>query len=252
MKRTFVRAASIEELLALKGRRITLKQLLDQGVVPTFGGGAPDDDPPVEDEPVEDEPVEDAPVDAPDPDDEVDDPDSVEFVRIPRAQFEQAQAEARQQAARAKKAEKEAKDRKEREAAEQGRFRELSDGYKAERDEALERANSVQTEMLNLIRSRDVEKAAKRLGFVDPDDAWLHIQRSGLTDEMWKDPNVVQKALKKILSEKPHLRGTGRPSGAPRPSGGGGGLTLAEVARMTPAQVNSQWDAVQAAMARGE
>ncbi len=173
-----------------------------------------------------------------------------EFVRIPKAEYDAARTAARQQSERAKKAEREAKAQKEREAAEKGQFKELADGYKGERDDALRERDDARRDYQDLTRRIEVEKVAKRLDFVDTEDAWIHAQRLNMADEAWSDPAQVEKALKRILREKPHLQGKGRVTGASR-KGGGTTLTREEVSRMTEDEINSRWTEVQAALAAG-
>lgn len=177
-----------------------------------------------------------------------DDDNDVEFVRIPKSEYDEQQKKARQQAARARKAENDAKAQKEREAAEQGRFRELSEGYKGERDEAVRERDEARAEYTNLTRRIEVEKVAKRLGFIDTEDAWINIQNMNLADDAWSDASQVEKACKRILRDKSHLAGKARPTGASR-KGGGSTLTREEIGRMSETEINTRWTEVQEALA---
>lgn len=177
-----------------------------------------------------------------------DDDDEVEYVRIPKAEYDENLKKARQQSARAKAAEKSAKEQREKEAAEQGRYQELAEGYKTERDEALKDRDAATADYTNLTRRIEVEKIAKRLDFIDTEDAWIHIQRADLPDTAWGNPADIERGLKKILREKSHLQGKSRPTGASR-KGGGATLTHEEISRMSETEINTRWDEVQAALA---
>jgi hypothetical protein len=59
-----------------------------------------------------------------------------------------------------------------------------------------------------------VTKAALRLGFQDPVDAYALLDRSGLDFDDSGAPKNVDKLLTELLKAKPYLGGAGRPSGS--------------------------------------
>lgn len=96
----------------------------------------------------------------------------------------------------------------------------------------------------NLIKS-SVVAAAARLDFNDPADAYrlLDLQALEVTDD-----GVVkglEQALQKLLADKPYLRKqAGTKTSATNPAGAST-LTLEQIKRMSPAEINARWDDVQ-------
>lgn len=62
------------------------------------------------------------------------------------------------------------------------------------------------------------------------------------------NPKGVEESADAVLKEYPQLRATTAPSATNPSRGGGGKLTLDDVRRMTPEQINARWEDVQAAM----
>lgn len=146
-----------------------------------------------------------------------------------------------------KEAEKEARKRREREQRESGQWQELLD----ERDETIRtleaERDEARYELTSFQRRVRVTRAAVRLGFKDPEDAVRF-----LPEDETEDDASTERALKRLAREKSYLVEQRRSSGAPvNGEGGAGGLTLEEIQRMSPEEINKRWPEVQAAMAAG-
>jgi hypothetical protein len=91
------------------------------------------------------------------------------------------------------------------------------------------------------------------LQFEYPEDAHRFLDADDMEDE-----HTIERALTAVLQERPKLKSRRRGSGAPIPGdaddpGKSNGLTLEDVKKMTPAEINRRWPEVQAAMrASGE
>lgn len=121
--------------------------------------------------------------------------------------------------------------RNEKKQAEDAKLSE-TERLKKERDEAVAAA-----------RRALVQAKSAQLGIVDPEVAATLIPSDTSDDK-------IEDALKALIEKKPYLKGA--PNGLTTPGGNPGrkaGLTLDQVKAMTAAEINKNWDAVQAALA---
>jgi small-conductance mechanosensitive channel len=99
----------------------------------------------------------------------------------------------------------------------------------------------------------EVRLAAQAAGIVDPEAAYrlLDLDQVQLDDD--GEPVNIPALIARLVKEKPYLQarpGGGSPAGNPG-SGRPAVLSLEDVRRMTPEQINANWEAVQAAISRG-
>ena len=100
--------------------------------------------------------------------------------------------------------------------------------YQRDRQELDRERAAFATERQDFQLRQAVASAATALGFIDPDDAYVHLDRSAIE---WTDdgrPRGVERNLRAILERKPHLLNPNRtavPRTGVQPSGrvGGGG-----------------------------
>lgn len=87
----------------------------------------------------------------------------------------------------------------------------------------------------------EVKLQAARLGIVDPEAAYRLIDLAAIEYDEDGRPKNAEKALKALISARPWLvaSGTSSPTNPPR-----GGLTLDDVRRMSPAEINQRWEEV--------
>jgi hypothetical protein len=197
-------------------------------------GGSGDDEEELDDPTANDDGDDDEPAD---PDEGTENVSKAELNRLKRIAAESDAAR--------KKAEREAKRRKEKEQRDNGQWQDLLDErdekineLEAERDEA--RYNHDQN-----LREGRVTKAANRLGFKDPSDAFRF-----LAEDETDDDASTERGLKRLAKEKPYLVEKIRSSGIPV-NGEAGGLTHEEIKKMSTEQINARWTEVQAALAAG-
>ncbi|NLF00663.1 MAG: hypothetical protein GX601_06755 [Anaerolineales bacterium] len=95
-----------------------------------------------------------------------------------------------------------------------------------------------------------VQTAAQKLGVVDA-EVILELVRKRIDFDRDGAPQGVEAALSEVLKAKPYLK-AGAHAGSPtNPPRGGRALTREEIAKMTPAEINANWDAVRAALEKG-
>lgn len=177
-----------------------------------------------------------------------DDADDEDVLEISRRDYNRMRQIAKEHDALEARRRKDEKDRKEKEQREQGRFEEMLKEKDDERATTEAERDEARLELYNHKRTLRVEKAAKLLGFKDPDDAIRFI-----TEEDSEDDAATERALRKLAKRKPYLVDQRRSTGVP--VGGGNGsvtLTLDQVKNMTQDEINANWEAVQQAMAAGE
>lgn len=99
----------------------------------------------------------------------------------------------------------------------------------------------------------EVELRASRLGIVDPEAAVKLLDWSSLEYGEDGTPKNVDAALKALLATKPYLAAQAgqAAAGATNPARGNshGPLSIEDIRRMTPAQINANWREVQAVLA---
>jgi hypothetical protein len=99
----------------------------------------------------------------------------------------------------------------------------------------------------------NIVKVAKRLNFEYPDDAHRFLDADDMEDEQ-----SIESALKTVLRDRPRLKSKRKGSGAPIPGdngdedGKGGALTMEDVKKMSPKEVNERWEEVQAVLRSAE
>ncbi len=98
-----------------------------------------------------------------------------------------------------------------------------------------------------------VENAARDLGIADPQAAWKLLEPSALQFDESGAPTNVGAALEALLREHPFLAGgpPRRVANPPRASGAPA-LSRQALARMTPEEINANWDAVSAQLAENK
>lgn len=152
------------------------------------------------------------------------------------------------EAADAKKkadAEKAAADRKKKQ--EEGRWQELINEEQTKTQEAITRAERAENELVSFKFQIKVNELATAAGFEDPSDAHLYVNQEDLKDASDK---VIESELKKVLVKKPHLKSKRKATGGNGDGAGSpGSLTVEDVKRMSPSEINSRWDEVQKVMA---
>lgn len=104
--------------------------------------------------------------------------------------------------------------------------------------------------MANLVKS-SVVAAAARLDFNDPQDAYRLLDIASL--EVADDGSIkgLDAILQKLLADKPYLRKQTASKSSPTNPAQPQALTLEQVKRMTPAEINARWDEVQKVVAAG-
>jgi hypothetical protein len=104
------------------------------------------------------------------------------------------------------------------------------------------RAEAAEYQLEQFQRTQRISSIANRLGFKDSEDAVRF-----LDDDDSDDDVTAERALKRLAREKPYLVDTRRSTGAPV-GGEGSTLSMEEIKRMTPDEVNARWEEVQQAM----
>ncbi|HPD40004.1 MAG TPA: hypothetical protein PLD43_00415 [Anaerolineae bacterium] len=96
-----------------------------------------------------------------------------------------------------------------------------------------------------------VQAAAQKVGIVDAEVA-MALVRGKIEFDQNGAPQGVEAALTDLAQQKPYLKGamtSGSPTNPPR--GSAAVLTREAIARMSPEEINANWDAVKAAMEKG-
>jgi len=176
------------------------------------------------------------------------DGDSDDFIRMPRSEMQRLRRELRE----AKKNEvtraTEERSRREKELAEQEKWKDLAASREDRINELEGELEALRMEGTKNERKANIVKVAKRLNFEYPDDAYMYLEVDDMEDEQ-----SIESALKSVLRERPKLKSRRRGSGAPIPDGDendgkGGGLTIEDVKKMSPQEINARWPEVQAVM----
>lgn len=176
-----------------------------------------------------------------------DDDDDEDMVRLPRGEAERLRRENRDLKKKQKDQEKEARRQRETDLAENEKWKELAEERESRIGELEGELDDYKSTAARNEQDRKVKKIAKRLGFADPDDARLFLD----DETKGKEDKVVERALKDVLSDKPHLKGKRKGSGAPmddKNNGGGDGedtLTLEDIQNMDQDEINKRWNEVE-------
>jgi hypothetical protein len=282
---TFNRRHRVQRIMSLAEARVVnpalLKQLRYQGVLPPIAGGsinAPGDvdpggegggTPPPDADADSDDDGGDAADDESDDDgtdtaatgkkpvkrtskrrsssDDGDD-DEDGYVRLPRSEMQRLRRESRDAKAALHKREQEERTRREKDMADQEKWKDLAESRDERITELEGEIEALKMEGTKNERRASVIKVAKRLSFEYPDDAHLFLDADDMEDE-----RSIESALKTVLRERPRLKSRRRGSGAPIPGEGeddgkGGGLTIEDVKKMSPEEINKRWTEVQAVL----
>jgi hypothetical protein len=156
------------------------------------------------------------------------------------------------------KAEREKKDAERKKAQEEGRWQELVSEAEKKADEAARERDEAKNELVTYKFERRVQDVASNLGFQDASDAYKFLPGDFEKDS---DEKAIERALKKVLENKPYLRNekkaSGNGSSGNGKNGSAGSWTTSEIKGMTATQINENWgkpgfqEAVQRA-SRGE
>lgn len=93
----------------------------------------------------------------------------------------------------------------------------------------------------------EVKSQASKMGVVDPDAAWRLIDITTIEYDEDGRPKNLEKTLKALISARPWLLGN---SAAPSPTNPPrGGLTLEDIKRMTPQEINKRWEEIKKVLA---
>jgi hypothetical protein len=135
---------------------------------------------------------------------------------------------------------------KERQASEQTEAQKLQ----AQLADAQKRSQTLETKLREQALQIAVQAAAQKVGIVDAEVA-LALVRDGIEFDANGMPQGVEAAVTELARQKPYLRvGASGGSNPTNPARGGQTLTREAIAKMTPEQINENWEAVQAALAK--
>lgn len=102
-----------------------------------------------------------------------------------------------------------------------------------------------EAEYQRLLRTRTLEYEVKiqavQMGVVDPEIVYRLIEPGEIEYDDDGRPKNLEKVLKSLVSARPYLLST---SAASPTNPSRGGLTLDDVRRMSPAEINRRWDEV--------
>jgi|tagenome__1003787_1003787.scaffolds.fasta_scaffold20989830_6 hypothetical protein len=235
--------------------------LRNQGVMPPIAGASPDDDDDSDSDSDKDDKDadKDKDTDKDSSDDDTDDKDKDsdkdsdkdkddkdkddDDVTVPKGEFQRLRRIARDAEKKEKKLADEKKATERRKKAEEGRYQELVNEAEKERDEAFRERDDARAELTKFKRTVLVTTVAQRVGFKDPSDAHLFIAADDSDDE-----KVAERALQRVLREKPYLKSDRRPTGGPT-GDNNGGLTIEDIKGWSQEQINARWDEVQPVLA---
>lgn len=136
---------------------------------------------------------------------------------------------------------------KERQASEQTEAQKLQ----AQLADAQKRSQALETKLREQALQLAVQAAAQKVGIVDADVA-LALVRGSIEFDANGVPQGVEAAVTELARQKPYLRvGASGGSNPTNPARGGQTLTREAITKMTPDEINRNWDAVQAALEKG-
>lgn len=150
------------------------------------------------------------------------------------------------------------------------RLNDLETKFKADEDAKLSEADQLKKRLADLeaqYKQNAVERqeqttryevmlAASKLGIVDPEAAFKLLDHNALEYGENGAPINVEAALKALVTARPWLQKQEQPAGAGSPANPagtkGGRLTLEEVKRMSPEEINKRWEEVSALLSGGK
>jgi hypothetical protein len=129
--------------------------------------------------------------------------------------------------------------------------------FEKQLQEARAKAQEVEQRANDRLVRAEVKSIAAEMGLVDADAALALMDKSGV--KIAEDGSVegVKEALDALVAAKPYLKQQSAPAnigGGTNPanqSSDGKFYTRAEIERMTPEQINANWDKIQEQMAKG-
>jgi len=151
-----------------------------------------------------------------------------------------------------------------REAAEyRKRLRELEAKVKADEDAKLTEAERLQNRLAELERQQaeyererqertlkyEIMLAANKLGIVDADAAYKLLDLAQVEYADDGTPKNLDRVLASLVKARPYLVGGGSGTSTTNPARQAT-LTMDTIRRMTPDEINKNWDAVQAALSK--
>jgi hypothetical protein len=114
-------------------------------------------------------------------------------------------------------------------------------------DTATKRADDAESGLSSFQKQVRVVGIASRLGFRDPTDAQLHISGDDAGDD-----KTAERALRDLAKKKPYLIDERKATGRAMNGGSNGGpLTVDQMKKMTPEQINASWAQVQESLSSG-
>jgi hypothetical protein len=169
--------------------------------------------------------------DGSDDDSDVDDDDEDELTPKQRKEYHRLKREA------ADRAKKDKQDKRKR-AEETGKWKEHATDAEKERDDAVEAKEQAEAELSTFKRNLTVSRIAGKLKFNDPDDAHKFLPESAADG----NDAQVEKALRKVLKEKPYLKAEGGSRKTKARSGGDDDdSSEPDLDSMTPAEIR-EWE----------
>jgi len=97
----------------------------------------------------------------------------------------------------------------------------------------------------------EVMLAASRMKIVDPEAAYRLLDLSQIEFAEDGTPKNLDQALKDLIKAKPYLVGPAAPGSPTNPERPHTSLTLDEIKRMSPEEINRRWAEVQLVLAQG-
>ena len=142
------------------------------------------------------------------------------------------------------------------------RLRELEEALKAKEEAEMSEQERLQKRLAELEKERDtlaarareqavrfeVAATAQRLGIQSADAAWrlLDTERLAFDDE--GKPTNLEALLRETVQKYPFLVGTAQASATNPARGQSSRLTLEDIKRMSPEEINRRWDEVRAVL----
>lgn len=138
----------------------------------------------------------------------------------------------------------------------QDELKKFSDAQLSEQEKAVKRATDAEAKVLEteakakdrMVRS-EVKLSASKLGIVDPDVAYRLLDTSEITFDSEGEPNNLEKLLTQLVKDKPYLVGSNGSHSAANAERSKGTLTIEDIKKMKPDEINRSWDEVQIVMA---
>lgn len=162
--------------------------------------------------------------------------------RVKRAEAAQLKRFGFDSAEAAESALKQARERAEAEKTELQKAQELA----AQREKQIEDLLNAQKA---LSTQNEVTQTAARLGIVDPDAAYKLLDKEAIEYEENGKPKNVETLLQSLLKGKPYLAGSGTSA---MNAGKTRKFSREEIEKMSPAEINKNWDAIKDYLERGK